>query len=73
MRPAWRGTVQLLLVGTLAAGVLGGAGAAAAVEVGQEAPDFELSATSGGKVSLSQFRGKQPVLIEFYSADFAPV
>jgi cytochrome oxidase Cu insertion factor (SCO1/SenC/PrrC family) len=45
---------------------------AEAVEVGQKAPDFSLPSTAGGKVSLSQFRG-QPVLIEFYAADFAPV
>jgi AhpC/TSA family len=45
----------------------------AAVEIGQVAPDFRLDATTGGKVSLSQFRGKQAVLIEFYGADFAPV
>jgi cytochrome oxidase Cu insertion factor (SCO1/SenC/PrrC family) len=45
---------------------------ATAVEVGQRAPDFTLEATTGGKISLSQFRGK-PVLIEFYGADFAPV
>ena len=45
---------------------------AEAVEVGQRAPDFSLPSTAGGKVSLSQFRG-QPVLIEFYGADFAPV
>jgi peroxiredoxin Q/BCP len=45
----------------------------AAVEIGQVAPDFSLDATTGGKVSLSQFRGKQAVLIEFYGADFAPV
>jgi peroxiredoxin len=31
-----------------------------------------LSSTAGGKVSLSQFRG-QPVPIEFYGTDFAPV
>jgi glutaredoxin-dependent peroxiredoxin len=43
-----------------------------AVEVGQKAPDFSLPSTTGGKISLSQFRG-QPVLIEFYGADFAPV
>jgi AhpC/TSA family len=47
--------------------------AAAALEVGQVAPDFSLDATTGGKVSLSQFRGKQAVLIEFYGAAFAPV
>jgi len=44
-----------------------------AVEIGREAPDFNLTATTGGKIALSQFRGKQLVLIEFYSADFAPV
>jgi peroxiredoxin len=53
--------------------MLGGVGAVAALEVGQPAPDFTLPATTGGKISLSQFRGKQPVLIEFYSADFSPV
>jgi peroxiredoxin Q/BCP len=42
-----------------------------AVEVGQKAPDFSLPSTTGGNISLSQFRG-QPVLIEFYGADFAP-
>jgi peroxiredoxin len=43
-----------------------------AVDVGQKAPDFSLPSTTGEKISLSQFRG-QPVLIEFYGADFAPV
>ena len=43
-----------------------------AVEVGQKAPDFSLPSTTGGNIRLSQFRG-QPVLIEFYGADFAPV
>jgi peroxiredoxin Q/BCP len=49
-----------------------GARSATALEIGQEAPDFSLPATTGGTISLSQFRGKQPVLIEFYGADFAP-
>jgi AhpC/TSA family len=57
----------------LAIAMLGGAGGAGAVEIGQPAPDFNLDATTGGKISLSQFRGKQAVLIEFYGADFAPV
>jgi hypothetical protein len=67
-------TVQrfILAIG-LAAAVVAGAGPAVAVEIGEEAPDFSLTATTGGKLNLSQFRGKQPVLIEFYSADFAPV
>jgi hypothetical protein len=44
-----------------------------AVDVGDPAPDFTLPSTTGEKVSLSQFRGKQVVLLEFYGADFAPV
>jgi len=44
----------------------------AALEVGEKAPDFTLLSTTGDKISLSQFQGKQFVLIEFYGADFAP-
>jgi peroxiredoxin len=46
---------------------------AAALEVGEKAPDFTLPSTTGGKISLSQFRGKKVVLLEFYAADFSPV
>lgn len=72
MRPAWHRIQRLILLGGLVAGMLSGVGPAIAVEIGEEAPDFSLTATTGGKISLNQFRGKQPVLIEFYSADFAP-
>ena len=44
---------------------------AAAVEVGDKAPDFELDSTKGGKLKLSSLRGKN-VLINFYVLDFAP-
>ena len=47
-------------------------GPAAAVEVGQSAPEFKLPSTMGGDVSLSDFRGKKWVLLEFYGADFSP-
>lgn len=43
------------------------------LDVGDQAPDFSLPATTGGKISLSQFRGKKLVLIEFYGADYSPV
>ena len=43
---------------------------AAALEVGDKAPDFTLPSTTGEKISLSQFRGKKLVLVEFYVADF---
>jgi len=44
-----------------------------ALKVGDKAPDFRLPATTGGSVSLSQFRGKRLVLLEFYGTDFSPV
>jgi hypothetical protein len=43
-----------------------------AVEAGQAAPDFKLPGSLGVDVSLSDFRGKKWVLLEFYGADFAP-
>ncbi|HEV8520003.1 MAG TPA: redoxin domain-containing protein, partial [Burkholderiales bacterium] len=49
-----------------------GAGPAAAVEVGEPAPGFTMPSTMGGDISLSDFRGKKWVLLEFYGADFAP-
>ncbi len=35
------------------------------VKVGQKAPDFTLTATTGEKVSLSQFRGRKNVVLSF--------
>jgi peroxiredoxin len=51
------------------------------VEVGDEAPDFELPATGdtagkGGprkKVRLSEFRGKKNVVLAFFPAAYTPV
>ncbi len=48
------------------------ASSAPAVDVGEQAPDFTLPSTTGDKISLSQFKGKKHVLIEFYSEDFNP-
>lgn len=62
----------LLLLALLLAGRLGLTGGAWAVEVGEKAPDFKLPATTGVDISLSEFRGKKWVLIEFYGADFQP-
>jgi AhpC/TSA family len=64
---------SLMVSGLLLVGVLAGASVATALEVGEKAPDFTLPSTTGKEMSLSQFRGKQPVLIEFYGQDFAPV
>lgn len=43
-----------------------------ALEVGEKAPEFNLPATTGLNVALSDFRGKKFVLLEFYGLDFAP-
>jgi thioredoxin-dependent peroxiredoxin len=42
-----------------------------ALQVGEKAPDFELDSTKGGKLKLSDLRGKN-VLINFYRNDFDP-
>ena len=47
------------------------AGAALALDVGEPAPEFNLMASTGDEIALSDFRG-QMLLIEFYHADFGP-
>jgi cytochrome oxidase Cu insertion factor (SCO1/SenC/PrrC family) len=42
-----------------------------ALEVGDKAPDFELDSSKGGKLKLSDLRGKN-VLLNFYRNDFDP-
>ena len=54
--------VALLLAGLVAAG-LGSAGPAAALEVGQKAPDFTLPGTGGKPVKLSDLTAKGPVVV----------
>ena len=44
----------------------------AAVEVGQAAPEFTLPSTTGGDISLGDFKGKNWVFLEFYGSDYAP-
>ena len=39
-------------------------------QVGQEAPDFTLSATTGGQVSLASYRGQKIVVLAFYVLDW---
>jgi AhpC/TSA family len=73
MGPRVQRTKRLLWLGVLLVSVLRVAGVTAALEVGEPAPDFTLPSTTGEQISLSQFRGKQSVLLEFYGADFSPV
>jgi hypothetical protein len=65
---------RMKLTGILAAAALalGLAGPAAAVEVGDKAPDFELPSTKGGNLKLSSYQGKKNVILQFYVLDFAP-
>ena len=64
---------SLLGLGLLFFGLFATVRMSSALDVGDQAPDFSLPATTGGKISLSQFRGKKLVLIEFYGADYSPV
>ena len=43
------------------------------VKVGEISPDFTLSAISGERVTLSQYRGKKHVVISFVPAAWTPV
>ena len=45
---------------------------AAAVEVGEPAPDFKLPSTNGVDIGLGDFKGKRWVFLEFYAQDFVP-
>ena len=51
--------------------VVAASSAAPALEVGDKAPDFELESSKGGKLKLSDLKGKN-VLINFYVLDFNP-
>ena len=67
MKPAKTTLLSLLLVSF----ILAMTRFAAALEVGQKAPDFELESTKGGKLQLGSLKGKN-VLINFYVLDFSP-
>jgi peroxiredoxin Q/BCP len=45
---------------------------AQSVRAGEPAPDFTLPASTGENVSLSDFRGKQAVVLYFYPKDDTP-
>jgi len=40
------------------------------LKIGDTAPDFNLPSTQGGRVKLSDFRGKNTVVLAFYPAAF---
>lgn len=47
-------------------------GLAAALEVGDEAPQFE-AVSDKGPINLLDYRGKKNVVLAFYFADYTPV
>jgi hypothetical protein len=63
---------KLLSVAVLAVSLLlAASGFAGALQIGEQAPDFELESSKGGKLKLSSLKGKN-VLINFYVLDFSP-
>jgi cytochrome oxidase Cu insertion factor (SCO1/SenC/PrrC family) len=67
-----KSTARLICSLALAIAVVAGASSAArALEIGDKAPDFELESSKGGKLKLSDLKGKN-VLINFYVLDFSP-
>jgi peroxiredoxin len=62
-------TSRMIAAAVLALGLVG---PAAALEVGEKAPDFNLASTKDGKFSLSAQAGKKNVVVQFYVLDFTP-
>ncbi len=65
-------TKSLVMFCLLLASVFMGSMTATALQIGEKAPEFTLSSTTGEKISLNQYKGKRHVLIQFYSMDFNP-
>jgi peroxiredoxin len=45
-------------------------GSESLLKVGDEAPNFTLNSTKGGKITLADYKGKQPVVLAFFPAAF---
>tara|TARA_B100001057_G_scaffold192995_2_gene193886 strand:+ start:5966 stop:6151 length:186 start_codon:yes stop_codon:yes gene_type:complete len=58
------------VLNALFASVVLGSQFAAALEVGEKAPDFSLPSSDGNTYSLSQFLGEKPVVIAFFPKAF---
>jgi thioredoxin-dependent peroxiredoxin len=64
--------VTTLLSSTILLGLCAMTQTVIALEVGDKMPDFKLSASDGNTYTLSQFHGKQPVVIAFFPKTFTP-
>jgi len=65
-------TFGFLAAMILTLSLAGLSGTAAALEVGDKAPDFDLPSTQEGKFKLSSMVGKKNVIVQFYVLDFTP-
>jgi peroxiredoxin len=65
-------TFGFLAAMILTLSLAGLSGTAAALEVGDKAPDFDLPSTKGGNLKLSSLAGKKSLVIQFYVLDFTP-
>ncbi len=65
-----RAVSRTLVLSALAVLVM--AGAAAALDVGQKAPDFSLVGTDGKPVTLADLTAKGPVVVYTFIAAFTP-
>jgi hypothetical protein len=65
-------TIRRLVFGALAGGLYaqGQQPPKTHLKEGDMAPDFTLTAITGGKVTLSDFRGKSNVVLAFFPAAF---
>ena len=60
----WR---RLVMAALLSSALLGlGASHVVALQVGDQAPDFRLPATTAEAINLADFVGKKPVVVFFY-------
>jgi len=67
MKPRWFGPELIV-----ALVVLGSMAPAAALDVGDKAPDFALPATTAEKLSLSELVGKKTIVLFGFIGAFTP-
>lgn len=73
-RTPWFAAVAILAIGAIAGGVSAAQDEDAAVElsVGDTAPDFKLAGSDDKEYTLSEFKGKTPVILAFFPKAFTP-